>query len=140
MIMLLSEPGTYIGALVSIATCAIMVLSHRYFCAKLNQRKQQALSDLPPGAVPLNEYLDSLNNVLAAKPANTMTPLAGNIQEPSPTKKFTLSTDISMSLLSSAGTTPELIATRMEKESERKVSSGKFKRRWSSGQFTELNI
>lgn len=142
MIMLLSDSGPYISTIISIATCAFIVTSCKYFSSRNIVHKQETISDLPPGAVLLSDYLNSLQNNLKTKsdPSMEATTAADPIPELTSLAKPLLRIDRSSSFLSSDGTTPKVIAVRITKESEKKVSSGRMKKRWSSGQFPELNL
>lgn len=136
--MLLTNLGSYIPALVSIATCAIVAISYRYFCNRDNYSKQQAASDVPPGAIPLNDYFNSLGNTLKTSAETSMTQEVEAEFSPTQGSQFLITQ--ATPLLKVHGIEPAEIAEKMEKESSRKHAKHPNRRRWSTGQFTELNL
>ena len=136
--MLFTDLGSYIPALASLATCAIAFISYRYFRARDNLNKQKAQSDVPPGAVPLREFLDSLHNTLQTHPEISKTHAVNPEFSSSPNAQLLIAQ--STSYLKTHGVESEEIAEEMERESARKHAKQPNRRRWSTGHFTELNI
>lgn len=138
MAMLFTDVGSYIPALASLAICAIAFISHKYFRARDNLNKQKAQSDVPPGAVPLREFLDSLHNTLQTRPEISKTHAVDPEFSSSPSAQLLIAQ--STSFLKTHGVEPDEIAEEMGRESARKHAKQRNRRRWSTGQFTELNL